>query len=289
MKCFAALCLVGVALGAPAPEDAAAPVVLPYGYGLGAYPYALPYAVYDPLHTGLVYPVAEPYVHDVTGDVSDDSSPEAPAYVHDTTGDARKKRDADAQVLYGAYPYAYGYAGLPYVLPIAPLVAHPNGAVVPLEPKDVVDARAEHLAAVAEALSARKKRDADPQLLYGAYPYALGAYGYAGLPYALPIAPLVAHPNGAVVPLEPKDVVDARAEHLAAVAEALSARKKRDADAQVLYGAYPYAYGYAGLPYALPIAPFVAHPNGAVVPLEPKDVVDARTEHLAAVAEAIAS
>ena len=66
-------------------------------------------------------------------------------------------------------------------------------------------ARAEHLAAVAEA--GRKKREADPQvLLGGAYPYALGAYGYAGLPYALPFAPLVAHPNGAVVPLEPADV-----------------------------------------------------------------------------------
>eukprot|EP00092_Neocalanus_flemingeri_P018580 GFUD01020120.1.p1 GENE.GFUD01020120.1~~GFUD01020120.1.p1 ORF type:complete len:105 (+),score=15.01 GFUD01020120.1:121-435(+) len=104
MKCFAVLCLLGVALSAPAPEDAAAPLVLPYGYGLGAYPYALPYAghalpyaglpyhgvplVYNALDTGLVYPVAEAYVHDVAGDVADDSSPEAEAYVHDTTGDA---------------------------------------------------------------------------------------------------------------------------------------------------------------------------------------------------------
>ena len=71
--------------------------------------------------------------------MSDDSSPEAEAYVHDTTGDARKKRDADAQVLLaGAYPYAYGYAGLPLALPVvAPFVAHPNGALVPLEPEDV--------------------------------------------------------------------------------------------------------------------------------------------------------
>merc|ERR1712013_94516 len=97
MKCFALISLVGVALGAPAPEDAAAPVVLPYGYGLGAYPYALPYAglplAYNALHTGLVCPVAESYVHDAAGDVSDDSSPEAEAYVHDPAGDARKKRD----------------------------------------------------------------------------------------------------------------------------------------------------------------------------------------------------
>jgi len=132
----------------------------------------------------------------------------------------RKKRSADAQVVVG-YPYAaYGYAAHPYALaPFAPLVAHPNGAVVPVEPKDVVDARAEHLAAIAEA--GRKKRSADAQVVVG-YPYA--AYGYAAYPYALaPFAPLVAHPNGAVVPLEPKDVVDARAEHLAAVAEAVSA------------------------------------------------------------------
>jgi len=129
----------------------------------------------------------------------------------------RKKRSADAQVVLG---YPYGYAAYPYALaPFAPLVAHPNGAVVPAEPKDVVDARAEHLAAVAEA--GRKKRSADAQVVVG-YPYA--AYGYAAYPYAIaPFAPLVAHPNGAVVPVEPKDVVDARAEHLAAVAEAVSA------------------------------------------------------------------
>merc|ERR1712055_560421 len=131
MKCFAVLSLLGVALGAPQ--------VLPYGYGLAAYPYAgLPLA-YNALHTGLVYPVAEPYVHDATGDVSDDSSPEADAYV----------------LLAGAYPYAYGYAGLPLALPVvAPFVAHPNGALVPLEPEDVVKARADHFAAVAEALVA---------------------------------------------------------------------------------------------------------------------------------------
>merc|ERR1712128_50865 len=138
-----------------------------------------------------------------------------PAYPYGIYG--RKKREADAQVLlagpYGAYPYAgYGYAGLPYGLPFTPLVGHPNGAVVPLEPAAVVKARAEHLAAVAEA--GRKKREAEPQVLlagaygaYGAYPYA--GYGYAGLPYALPFTPLVGHPNGAVVPLEPADVVKA--------------------------------------------------------------------------------
>merc|ERR1739838_554391 len=111
MKCFALFALASVALARPADEAAAvAPLVYraPYGalsygalpYGALAAPgYALPYAaphvayahaplVYNALDTGLVYPVAEAYVHDVTGDVSDNSSPEAEAYVHDTTGDA---------------------------------------------------------------------------------------------------------------------------------------------------------------------------------------------------------
>merc|ERR1711935_16451 len=124
MKCFALFALASVALARPADEAAAvAPLVygaygaLPYG-ALAAPGYALPYAaphvayahapfVYNALDTGLVYPVAEAYVHDVagdvavdasaaaeayvhdvTGDVSDNASPEAEAYVHDTTGDA---------------------------------------------------------------------------------------------------------------------------------------------------------------------------------------------------------
>merc|ERR1739842_99251 len=107
MKCFALLALASVALARPADEAAAvAPLVYgaPYALSYGALPYAapgyaLPYAaphvayahaplVYNTLDTVLVYPVAEAYVHDAAGDVSDNSSPEAEAYVHDTTGDA---------------------------------------------------------------------------------------------------------------------------------------------------------------------------------------------------------
>merc|ERR1712032_848733 len=94
MKCFALFALASEAA-------AVAPLVygaLPYG-ALAAPGYAPPYAaphvayahaplVYNALDTGLVYPVAEAYVHDPAGDVSDNSSPEAEAYVHDTTGDA---------------------------------------------------------------------------------------------------------------------------------------------------------------------------------------------------------
>merc|ERR1712115_601331 len=97
------------------------------------------------------------------------------------------------------------------------------------------------------------------------------------------VAPFVAHPNGALVPAEPKEVVDARAEHLAA-----HAVEKREAQVPVNlvtgYSAvaglgYPYHFGYGVAPV---VAPFVAHPNGALVPAEPKEVVDARAEHLAA-------
>merc|ERR1712107_939114 len=45
--------------------------------------YAHAPVVYNALDSGLVYPLAEPYVHDATGDVADDASPAAEAYVHD--------------------------------------------------------------------------------------------------------------------------------------------------------------------------------------------------------------
>merc|ERR1712055_1265985 len=96
MKCLALFALLGCALARPQ-----VPVVYaghPVGgvYGLPVYPYA-----HAALHSGVVYPLAAPYVHDATGDVADDSSPdaeayfhvadvaspEAPAYVHDPAGD----------------------------------------------------------------------------------------------------------------------------------------------------------------------------------------------------------
>merc|ERR1711892_1074151 len=208
-----------------------------------------------------------------------------------------------APVVYAGYPFGlYGRkkrSADPQTLGADGLVTYPNGAIAPFDPNVALataahfQAKAAHgswfplegaanvhpaaVAAYPYGIYGRNKREADAQVLlagaYGAYPYA--GYGYAGLPYGLPFAPWLDTPNGAVVPLEPAAVVKARAEHLAAVAEA--GRKKREADPQVLlagaYGAYPYAgYGYAGLPYGLPFAPLVGHPNGAVVPLEPADV-----------------
>merc|ERR1712088_33008 len=91
----------------------------------------------------------------------------------------------------------------------AQLVTYPNGAVAPAKTPEVAAAEAAHFAA--KGLPA-----------WGAYPYGAygwngyagayaGAYnGWGGYPYA---SALVAHPNGAVVPAEPADVVAARAEH----------------------------------------------------------------------------
>merc|ERR1712055_1263172 len=98
MKCLAILALIGAALGRPA--DVAAPVVyaagLPYPAVAGVYGYGLPVVPYAhvALHSGLVYPVAEAYVHDATGDVADDASPEAAAYAHDDTGETAPEAEA---------------------------------------------------------------------------------------------------------------------------------------------------------------------------------------------------
>merc|ERR1712001_418543 len=92
---------------------------------------------------------------------------------------------------------------------------------------------------------------------HGAYPYAYnGAYGYAA-----PYAGLVAHPNGAVVPVDEPAVQAAKADHFAAKGLPLA----------VAPVAYAAGYAYPGL---------VGHPNGALVPAEPAEVVAARAEHL---------
>ena len=150
----------------------------------------------------------------------------------------------------------------------AQLVGYPNGAVVPVDTLEVQAAKAAFAAAG------------------GAINPVVAPVAYAaGLPYAYaagyPYGGLVAHPNGAVVPVDEPAVAAAKAEFAAAggVINPVGG---------VAYAAgFPYAY--AGLPYAaagLPYAGLVAHPNGAVVPAEPADVVAARQEHLAAHASA---
>lgn len=155
-----------------------------------------------------------------------------------------------------------------------PLVAYSNGAVAPAKTPEVLAAEAAHFAAKAAQTGYLPYA---ANFGYGFAPYAAGLYGaaniygyngYAAHPYAFPYyQPLVAYPNGAVVPADTPDVAAAKADHFAAHGAA--------------YAAAPvapyYAPGYAGL---------VAHANGALVPEEPADVVAARAEHLAAHASA---
>merc|ERR1712055_628286 len=93
------------------------------------------------------------------------------------------------------------------------LVGHPNGAVVPLDEPAVAAARAEHLAAQGASYAAGPAFAAPAIAAGPAYPYAAG-YGYAG-PLNLN-SQLVAHPNGAVVPVDEPAVAARRAEHFAA-------------------------------------------------------------------------
>merc|ERR1712045_1058435 len=135
----------------------------------------------------------------------------------------------------------------------AQLVTYPNGAVAPAKTPEVAAAEAAHFAAKGLPAWGAYPYGAYGWNGYaGAYAGAYNGwagynnYGYAGYPYAAwggypyasalvahpngavapvaPVAPyyapgfagLVAHPNGALVPAEPADVVEARAEHLAA-------------------------------------------------------------------------
>merc|ERR1712106_485710 len=112
----------------------------------------------------------------------------------------------------------------------------------------------------------------------------LGYAGYAPYGYNGPLnlnAQLVAHPNGAVVPLDEPAVAAARADHLASKGIAYAAA----APAIAGLGYAGYAPGYAaGYGYAGPLnlnTQLIAHPNGAVVPVDEPAVAHARAAHLA--------
>jgi len=213
----------------------------------------------------------------------------------------RKKREAQVPVnlvtglTATSYLGPWGFGHLAVAPVTSPFTAHPNGALVPAEPADVVEAREAHLAAVAEA--GRKKREAQVpvNLVTGVTathvvnPYFGGLFGHH-LALAPVTSPFTAHPNGALVPQEPADVVEAREAHLAAVAEA--GRKKREAQTPVNLvtglAATTYLNPWFGHHVAVaPVtSPFTAYPNGALVPEEPADVAEARAAHLEALAAA---
>merc|ERR1712121_114130 len=162
-----------------------------------------------------------------------------------------------------AYDAGYGYAG-PLNLNTQ-LIAHPNGAVVPLDEPAVAAARADHLASKGVAYAAAAPVVAAVPAVAAA-PVAAVGYGYAG-PLNLNTH-LVAHPNGAVVPVGEPAVAAARADHLAT--------KGVYGGVYAAAGPVAYAAGYA------PYAGLVAHPNGAVVPVDEPAVAAARADHLAA-------
>merc|ERR1712121_252198 len=169
-----------------------------------------------------------------------------------------------------AYAAGYGYAG-PLNLNTQ-LIAHPNGAVVPLDEPAVAAARAAHLdtqaaeyAASAPVIAAAPVVAAVPAV--AAAPVAAVGYGYAG-PLNLNTQ-LVAHPNGAVVPVDEPAVAAARADHLAT--------KGVYGGVYANAGPAVYAAGYAGLQ---------SFPNGAVVPVDEPAVAAARADHFAALAAA---
>merc|ERR1719251_777940 len=80
------------------------------------------------------------------------------------------------------------------------LVAHPNGAVVPVDEPAVAAARADHLAAKGVVAHAAYGHAAVPAVVHSGYAGPLNVNTH-----------LVAHPNGAVVPADEPAVVAARA------------------------------------------------------------------------------
>merc|ERR1739847_256295 len=175
------------------------------------------------------------------------------------------------------------------------LQSHPNGAVTPVDEPAVAAARADHLATkfgaglgYAGYAAGYGYAAAAPVVATGYAGYApayAGAYGYAG-PLNLNTQ-LIAHPNGAVVPLDEPAVAAARAAHLDTQAAEYAASAPVIAAAPVVaavpaVAAAPVAavgYGYAG-PLNLNTQ-LVAHPNGAVVPVDEPAVAAARADHLA--------
>merc|ERR1712198_24750 len=144
------------------------------------------------------------------------------------------------------------------------LVTHLDGSVVPLDEPRVAAAKADHLATkygtVAAALPAVPAVPAVPAgHAVAAAPVVQHAVQYAG---PIHVPSLVAHPNGAVVPVDEPAVAAARAEHLQAHGVAVPAA----AYAYAPTGYAGYAAGYAG--YAGYYGGLVAHPNGAVVPVD---------------------
>jgi len=253
---FAPVSYAAAAPIAPVSYAAAAPIA-PVSYGYSG-PLHIPQLVAHP--NGAVVPADEPAVAAARADhlIAKDAAYAAAAPVIAAA-------PAVAAPAIAAAPVAYA-AAAPIHIPT--LVAHPNGAVTPADEPAVVAARADHLAAKDAAYAAAAPIiAAAPAIAPVAYAEAapIAPYAYSG---PLHIPQLVAHPNGAVTPADEPAVVAARADHLAAHGVVGGVY----ASAPIAYGA-GYAAGFHGL---------VAHPNGAVVPVDEPAVAAARADPLAA-------
>merc|ERR1711970_966156 len=187
---------------------------------------------------------------------------------------------AGAHVATGYAGYAPNYAaGSGYAGPLnlnKKLIAHPNGAVVPLDEPAVAAARADHLASKGVAYSAA----APAVAAFAAAPVAAVGYGYAG-PLNLNTK-LVSYLNGAVVPADEPAVAAARADHLASKEVAYAGAPVVSATPVATVG-----YGYDG-PLNLNTE-LVGYSNGALVPADEPAVASARADHFASKGPAYAA
>merc|ERR1711936_475687 len=134
------------------------------------------------------------------------------------------------------------------------LQGHPNGAITPIDEPRVAALKADHLATkfgagpivAAAPVAAVPVAHAAPVAAvgYAAAPAYAPAYGYAG-PLNLNTH-LVAHPNGAVVPVDEPAVAAARADHFAAQGAAFAAAGPVVAAAPLVAAGPVAAVGYAG-------------------------------------------
>ncbi|XP_040567542.1 uncharacterized protein [Lepeophtheirus salmonis] len=193
------------------------------------------------------------------------------------------------------------------------LVSHPNGAVVPADTPAIAHAKAQHFAAKGHAHGGAYAHGPVHGHAHHAAPHG---HGYAHGAAAYPVAgytPLVSHPNGAITPADTPDVAAAKAAHVAAGGAGHYAAGYPHAHGPAHHGAAHhglahhgpahhgaahhgfahhgtahhgfahaghqagYGHGYNGL---------VAHPNGAVVPVESPEIQAARAGHFAAHAKA---
>ena len=156
------------------------------------------------------------------------------------------------------------------------LVSFPNGALVPQDEPKVAEARAKILALLAleknKALLAGEGQSNNHDLGLGpSYHNQATNTLRPNYPGKLNLnVELVSHPNGALVPVDEPAVAAARAKHLSAAPGQTRLVQHRE-----------HSEDLVGQGHDQERPSLVKHPNGAIVPVESQDVIDARAAHLA--------